>query len=214
MQREKRDSFVKQTLLGGLVIILPVAILAMGVRWLFNFVTNLIQPFTNLVVKTLGFPELIGDAIVLVAMILSCFAVGWLVTTKGGAWFHQRFDARLARLAPGYKLVKDIVGQFFGDASQSPFANGEVAVVQLFGCDNPTRVTAIVTSKHAGGGFTVFMPTGPNPTSGNIYHVAAEQVTLCPEIAIEDAMRTIIACGAGSGDLFSPYELGKSEPAA
>ncbi|KZY61422.1 hypothetical protein A3738_22580 [Oleiphilus sp. HI0066] len=64
-------------------------------------------------------------------------------------------------------------------------------------------MTALVTSKHDDGRYTIFMPTGPNPTSGNIYHVKQEQVTLYPEISVSDAMRTIIACGAGSGELIA-----------
>lgn len=203
MKKVSKEDFFKKSVLGGLVIVLPIAILAMGIRWLFRLITDLIQPFTNLVINTLGFPELVGDMLVLTAMVLACFIVGLLVTTTGGAWFHKRFDERLARVAPGYKLVKDIVGQFFGDEKQSPFANGEVALVRLFGEDNPTAVTTIVTSKHDDGTYTVFMPTGPNPTSGNIYHVKPSQVRLCPDIKIEDAMRTIIACGAGTGDLLS-----------
>ena len=55
-------------------------------------------------------------------------------------------------------MIKDIVGQFLGDANKSPFANGEVALVRLF--SNETEVTAIVTSKHDDGRYTVFMPTG------------------------------------------------------
>lgn len=203
MPQVDRRQFMKQTLIGGLVIILPLAILAMGLRWLFNLITDLIQPLTNLVVQTLGFPEIVGDVIVLAGMVVACFMVGWLVSTAIGGWFHARFDRSLARIAPGYQMIKEIVATFFGDASQSPFSNGEVALVKLFGRNNPTEVTAIVTSKHEGGGYTVFMPTGPNPTSGNIFHVQAWQVKLCPEIKIEDAMRTIIACGAGSGTLFS-----------
>ncbi len=203
------EEFIKKSALGGLVIVLPIALLVMGIRWLFQLVTDLIQPFTDLVITVLEFPEIIGDIIVLVSIVILCFSVGWLVTTTAGSWVHRHFDNRLARYAPGYKMIKEIVGQFFGDASKSPFANGEVALVKLFGIDNPTEVTVIVTSKHENGSYTVFMPTGPNPTSGNIYHVKPSQVTLCPEVKIEDAMRTIIACGAGSGDLFSNNNTNK-----
>jgi len=201
MKKIDKKEFAKKTLLGGLVILLPVALLVMGFRWLFKLVTDIIQPFTNLITKVIGMPEFFADILVLAGMAGLCFVTGWLVTTAGGSWFHSKFDAHLARFAPGYSMMKDIVGQFFGDASKSPFANGEVALVRLFG--NETEVTAIVTSKHENGRYTVFMPTGPNPTSGNIYHVTAEQVTLCPDIAVSDAMRTIIACGAGTGDLLS-----------
>ena len=203
MKHINKKEFAKKTILGGLVIVLPVALLVMGIRWLFRLVTDLIQPLTNIVTKIIGMPEIFADMLVLCGMVALCFAVGWLVTTAAGAWFHSIFEGRLARYAPGYTMMKDIVGQFFGDASKSPFANGEVALVRLFG-NSSTEVTAIVTSKHIDGRYTVFMPTGPNPTSGNIYHVAADQVTLCPHITVSVAMRTIIACGAGSGDILSP----------
>jgi len=205
MHKVTKEEFVKKSILGGLVIVLPVAILAMGIRWLFRLVTDLIQPFTNFVVNIIGFPEIVGDVFVLVAMAGSCFVVGYLVTTKGGAYLHNKFDDRLAKYAPGYRVIKDIIDQFFGgDESKSPFSNGEVALVKIFGEAASSQVTAIVTSKHSDGRYTVFVPTGPNPTSGNMYHVNASQVELHPEIKVEDMMRTIIACGAGSGDLFSP----------
>ena len=203
MHKIDKKEFAKKALLGGVVILLPVALLVMGFRWLFNLVTDLIQPLTNLVTKVIGLPEIIADVLVLAGMAGLCFCVGWLVTTAGGAWFHAKFDDRLARYAPGYQMMKDIVGQFFGDESKSPFANGEVALVKLFGDQSATEVTAIITSKHQDGRYTVFMPTGPNPTSGNIYHVSQDQVRLCPDISVSDAMRTIIACGAGTGELLS-----------
>ncbi|MCG8672752.1 MAG: DUF502 domain-containing protein [Pseudomonadales bacterium] len=214
MSKVNKEDFFKKTIVGGIIIVLPLALLAMGLRWLFHLVTDAIQPLTNLVVKVIGFPEIIGDLIVLTGMVGTCFVVGWVVTTAGGAWFHSHFDDRLSRYAPGYRLIKDIVNQFFGDASQSPFANGEVALVKLFGADNPTEVTAIITSRHPNGKVSIFMPTGPNPTSGNIYHVEPSQVTLRPDISIEDAFRSIIACGAGSGELFAeePKSSEKPEP--
>ena len=101
-------------------------------------------------------------------------------------------------------MVKEVVVQIFGKSGDSPFANGKVARVKIFGVDCPTEVTALVTDKHPDGTYTIFMPTGPNPTSGNIYHVHESQVILCPEIKLDSAMRTIIACGAGSSDLFNP----------
>jgi uncharacterized membrane protein len=101
-------------------------------------------------------------------------------------------------------MVKDIVNQFMGDKSNSPFRKGAVARVRIFGGTVETSVTAIVTSQHDDGTYTVFVPTGPNPTSGFIYHVPAEYVELRPEIKIESAMRTVIACGAGSDKLFKP----------
>ena len=163
----------------------------------------MIQPLTDFVISNYGFPELTADVVVVLLIFAVCFAVGTIVSTGLGKWLHGYFDKYLTRLAPGYKLIKELVGQFFGDSGSSAFSSGEVARVQLFGQHCPTTVTAIVTSKHADGTVTIFMPTGPNPTSGNIYHVPPELVKFCPEITVENMMKSIIACGAGSGALFS-----------
>jgi uncharacterized membrane protein len=48
---------------------------------------------------------------------------------------------------------------------------------------------------------TVFVPTGPNPTSGLIYHVPKDRVTKT-DAAVDLAMKTIISCGAGSAGVF------------
>ena len=120
-----------------------------------------------------------------------------------GHWAHAFFEKHLERFAPGYRMVKEIVNQFLGEKNSSAFTKAQVAKVKLFGPDIATSVTALVTSIHADGSYTIFVPTGPNPTSGMIYHLPAEQVEVLPGIKVDAAMRTIISCGAGSDELFS-----------
>jgi len=196
--------FIKTSLFGGLVVILPVAILGFFFKWLFKTVTDLIQPLTDYFSTIYPIPEFVADIIVILVILLTCFVVGIIVRTKVGNVLHKLFDDTLQQLAPGYRMVKEVVVQIFGKSEESPFSNGKVARVRLFGEDCPTEVTALVTDHHADGTYTIFMPTGPNPTSGNIYHVKESQVTLCPDIKLDSAMRTVIACGAGSGELFNP----------
>ena len=196
--------FIKASLFGGIVVILPILILIFFFRWLFRLVTDMIQPLTNIMLKQYGMAEIFADAMILTIIILICFSVGFMVQTRLGKLLHRIFDRYLLRMAPGYRMVKEVVVQIFGDNKNSPFSNAIVARVKLFGSNCPTEVTALVTDTHEDGSYTIFMPTGPNPTSGNIYHVNAEQVTICPDIRIDSAMRTIIACGAGSATIFKP----------
>ncbi len=198
----KLKFFIRKALLGGVVVLLPIAILAMVFRWAFYFVTDLIQPMTSYMSNHYHVPELVADIVVILLILFSCFIIGGMVSTSIGRWLHNRFDHYLVKLAPGYRLIKEIVGQFFGDKESSPFSKGEVVRVKLFGENCETTVTAIVTSRHQDGTVTIFMPTGPNPTSGNIYHVPKKLVTFYPEISVEKMMRSIIACGAGSDELF------------
>ncbi len=200
---QKLKGFVRQSLIGGVLVLLPLVILTFVLRWAFLFITDLIQPLTNFFLQNYALPELLADLMVVVILLFICFAVGTLVSTGVGKWLHGHFDKHLARLAPGYRLIKEIIGQFTGDPEYSPFARGEVVRVKLFGMDCPTTVTAIVTSRHSDGTVTIFMPTGPNPTSGNIYHLPGELVEEVPQASVEAMMRSIIACGAGSDKLFA-----------
>lgn len=201
---KRLQAFVRHAFIGGAMVLLPLAILGIFFMWLFDIVTGLIAPVTGLLTKWMTLPPLLVDVLAILLILLACFLVGTLTATGVGRLFHAKFELQLRRFAPGYKMIKDIINQLFGDKSNSPFRSGTVARVRVLGEQVPVTVTAIVTSFHENGDLTVFVPTGPNPTTGFIFHVPPHLVELRPDIKVESAFRTIIACGAGSGELFQP----------
>ena len=196
-------SFLKTSLLGGVVVILPVAILASVMLWIFNLVTRLIEPLTRLLIKDSQLNEYAAEVVVMILILTSCFFVGVLVRTRLGDFFYRLIEKRILKFMPGYSMVKETVMQVFGSRKDSPFSS--VAIVQVFG--NETRMTAFITDKHDDGSFTVFVPTGPNPTSGLIYHLEGRYVHPV-DMPVQDAMRSIISCGAGSAKLMRKMEAG------
>jgi uncharacterized membrane protein len=58
-------------------------------------------------------------------------------------------------------------------------------------------MTGFVTDIHENGLYTIFVPTGPNPTTGFIFHLEEAYVQKI-DTPVEEAMRSIISCGAGS----------------
>ncbi|MFO8073588.1 MAG: DUF502 domain-containing protein [Polyangia bacterium] len=190
-------SFFKTTVLGGLVVILPAAIIALVFGWIYRMVTGAIQPLTNPLTKGPGMPPMVADLIVIIVIIGVCFALGLAVRTSVGRFVHGKLEDKLARFAPGYRLVKETVLQFLGK-KKSPFS--QVALAQIY--ENQTLVTAFVTEEHENGMYSVFVPTGPNPTSGQIFHLEPRFVHLV-DVGIEDAMRSIISCGAGSAGILA-----------
>ncbi len=87
--------------------------------------------------------------------------------------------------------------QFFG-AKKTPFS--QVVLVDVF--DNGSLMTGFITDDEIKEDFfTVFVPTGPNPTNGFIFHVKKDKVKYL-DTRPEDAMRTIIGMGTGSRILF------------
>jgi len=200
-------SFLKTSLLGGVVVMLPVAILVSVLLWVFRLIMGWIEPLTRLLIKDSQLNEYAAAAIVVALIIAACFFVGVLVRTRLGGFLYRVMEHRVLRLAPGYSLIKDTVLQIFGNRRDSPFSS--VALVRLFG--NETAVTAFITDTHADGSYTVFVPTGPNPTSGLIYHLPGRYVQPV-KVPVQDAMRTIISCGAGSAGLLQQHLAAGQRP--
>jgi len=72
---DKLKSFVQTSLLGGIIVILPVALLIVIFGWIFRFVTNFIQPLTDILVAKSDFRETIAAFLVLVIIVAACFLV-------------------------------------------------------------------------------------------------------------------------------------------
>lgn len=196
---DRIKTFVKTSLLGGLTVILPMAISVLIFKWLFDLITTIIQPLTNLVVAKSHTREILADMFVIAIILIGCFILGVIVKTKLGKFIHRNLEQHILNVAPGYSMIRETVMQFLGK-SKAPFSS--VALVQAF--QNDTLMTAFVTESHPDGSYTVFVPTGPNPTSGNIYHLKGQYVHHL-DIPAEAAMRSIISCGAGSTKLIDAY---------
>ncbi len=200
----RTKNFFKTTVIGGVIVILPITILIFAFRWLFGVVGSAIEPLTNLVKRNLFLPgdleQLIATAIVISVIVLGCFLVGLFVRTRLGLMIYNSLEGSLLSKAPGYKMVKETVNQLLGK-KKSPFSS--VALAQVFG--NDTMLTAFITDRHDNGMVTVFVPTGPNPTSGFIYHVKKEFVHPV-NVSVEDTMRSVISCGVGSEKLIRELE--------
>jgi uncharacterized membrane protein len=75
-------------------------------------------------------------------------------------------------------------------------------LVDLFG--NGNLVTAFITDEHDNGMFTVFVPSGPAPTAGFVYHIKPENLTKI-DYPLDHAMRTIVSLGVGSKNILEKY---------
>ncbi len=192
-------SFLGESILGGVAVVLPLAIIAFFFSWLLKATAGMIEPMA-LFFDSLGFPLVVSDFIVVCLLLTACAGVGRLVKTGLGSWVYNKIETGILLELPGYRALKEVVEMLFGKES-SPF-KGEVARVWLYGRAIPTWTIALITSRHADGTYTAFVPTAPSPASGVVYHVHADQVEIHPEISIDQAFKIIVSCGAGSSKTF------------
>lgn len=193
--------FIRTTLLGGFLIVLPIVILLMVLNWMFQSVTNYIRPITNLLIQTARVNEFVASFFAMFFIILVFFLVGLIIKTELGKVSFAAFENKFLGKIFGYRIIKETVLQIFGEEKNVFKA---VALVKLFG--NETLMTAFVTDEHSDGSYTVFIPSGPAPTAGFVYHVKAEQITIV-DIPVDQALRTILSLGAGSKKIIEKYNV-------
>ncbi len=210
MEMTNFRTFVQTSLLGGIVVILPVAVLFFVFKWIFDLIIDVIGPLVRMagpILKIETQAQTVLAHVVVAAIIVAlCFVVGAVVRTRLGGLLYRGLENRVLRIAPGYSLVKETVAQVLG--SRRP-AFGRVALVQLFG--DGTLATGFVTDTHPDGTHTVFIPTGPNPTSGFIFHLKAEFVHPVA-VPVEKVMRSIISCGVGSAAILDARRTFSAPP--
>lgn len=191
------NNFAQTTLIGGLAAILPLGLLVIFFRWIIVLIERYLEPLVKLFNTDTQISTIIAYIIAVASIIALFFFIGLAIQTRFGNLIRNYIEKHYLMKIPGYRTARDIVQQFFG-GNRSFFS--EVVLVDIF--NSGTLMTGFVTDDKIEGDFvTVFVPTGPNPTSGNIYHLPKDKVTKS-NIPVDAAIKSIISCGSGSSEVF------------
>ena len=185
----KEHHYIRTTLIGGMLVVLPVAVFANLVLWFGDWAMAKTEPIARLIAAQLDLPLWVGHALTIAVILAACFVIGAIVSTRFGNRAFNCLERNTVQRVPGYKPVKEIVGYLGRD--QNPFARPVLVRV-----GENVHLTGFLADEGPEGP-TIFVPTGPNPTTGLILHVTPEQV-LPLNIPGSEVLQTVIACGAGS----------------
>lgn len=193
--------FLWTTLIGGVVALAPLTLIILLFRWVITVIGRNLTPVVDKILQGSEpdpFFKFALYVITFTAILLFFFIIGIIVRTRMVRFLNRVEDRYLLKI-PGYKLVRETVQQFFGK-NRSFFR--EVVLVDIF--NSGALMTGFITDDQ-GEVITVFVPTGPNPTSGNIYHLQKERV-IKTGASVDNGMKTIISCGAGSSEVFASVQ--------
>ena len=191
-------NFLRTTLIGGVVALAPLTLIILLFRWVINLIGRTLTPLVDTILQDPDPNPYFKFALYVIsftAIVLFFFIIGLVIRTRYFRFLNRAEDRYLLKI-PGYKLAKETVQQFFGK-NRSFFK--EVVLVDIF--NSGVLMTGFITDDH-GDILSVFVPTGPNPTSGNIYHLQKERVVKTTA-SVDLGMKTIISCGAGSAEVFA-----------
>lgn len=183
-------SRLRTYLITGLLVILPVAVTYLVLRWLFTTLDTMLQPLFRAVfgrpIPTLGFVA--GIALILLTGVVASNVLG------------RRLIARLEQVILRIPLARTVYGSI-KPLSERMLEDQRGAFQRVVIVEWPRPglfalgfVTGGESSPGSPGMLHVFVPGTPNPTSGFVV-LAPEPQTRPAGITVEEALRFIIAGG-------------------
>ena len=174
----------------GFLVVVPLALTFLVFRFVVIYLDDIIRPrLTN---TPLDFP-----GVGLVVILISLYLIGAAVSARLG---RKAFDVQHAVLArvPVIKSVYGVARQAT-DALSTPMERRINRVVFIEWPRPGYRALGFVTgympaTEERPTWVVVYVPTVPNPTSGNLAFVAEDQV-IDTEISVEEAMKTVFSGG-------------------
>jgi uncharacterized membrane protein len=180
--------FLKSTILGGLIVLVPVVVLGAIVVWAVDLALKTITPvFEWLPDKSIGGVSLAASAAV-VGLVVACFFAGLAVNMAIIRRVGDRAE-RLAMLVPGYALMKSVGVNLVGMESKYPV---RTALVQF----QTSWQLGFLMDLLADGRHVVFIPGVPRALVGTLHIVAAERVQVLP-MSVSAALDVLSRLGVG-----------------
>lgn len=200
-EQHKKSSrgLLLDTLIQGFLILLPLSIVLILISFIFNFIFGIVSPISSILDPGTEEPHWLINFLSLGILVLFIFIIGALIRNRVGKLYFAKFEKKYLTKVPLYSLIHQTVYQFVG-LKKLPFS--EVVLIDPF--DSGTQMTGFITDRINDELFTIFVPTAPNPTNGNIYHVPKSKITFL-SASTQDAMRTIMGMGTGTCDLLSNH---------
>jgi len=198
---KKSVEFAKATTIGGLVAMVPLAVLAVLIAAVVPIVLDVAEvlgellpfdPVTNMMIA------LIGGILVLVAI---CFFAGLALLTGPGDALRQRIDRILERVIPLYGAARRLAERVTGTEGE----NFWPATVDLHG--SGALALGVLVERVPGDRCAVFVPMAPAAAFGNVYVVPMDQVERI-DAPMSEAFGAITEWGVGASKLFSEPDGG------
>ena len=187
--------FLKTTVVGGLVVLVPVAICA----YLIGAVVKTVLTVSAQIGKLLHIQSFGGivalELVAVLAIVAVCFVLGLLVQTTGGRTIGNWFEKRLFNLVPGYQMIKKISRQFSGGGEET--LGTPVAV--KFG---DSRQIGFLVEQYTTGEVAVFIPLAPALSLGSVYIIPAEHTERL-NATLSQVADCITKVGFGLGQMLS-----------
>lgn len=194
--------FLRSTILGGLVVLVPLIVLASIVVWAINTAYRSIKPLLEYFPdRTIGGVSLTLLGVIAAGLLL-CFLAGLCAETALVASLTKRAE-RLALSVPGYALMKNVGADYVGLKNNKPAKT----VLVRFGA---SWQLGFLMDTLPDGRHVVFVPGVPRALVGSLHFLSPDRVEMAG-ISIPSALDILGRLGADVSESWPKSQVGESE---
>jgi len=181
--------FLLSTLVGGLLIVVPVYLAVLLLLKGMKSAASLVRPIAALLPDSIP----AEDFFALMLVLAVCFFVGVAVRTRTGRAVRERVEVSLFGRLPGYGLIRSLTQRLAGESTENAWTPALIEIEDAL-------VPGFVIEVLADGRYTVFVPSVPTPLAGAVYVLGPERVHIV-DVPFTQAIRSVSRWGAGMGEL-------------
>ena len=188
-------NFVKTTVIGGLVVIVPLAIIVYVAGDASQTLIEVTKPLTT------GFPfhplvnALLAALIAVLIIVAICFVAGFLLSTFWGRTAKNWIEKTVLERIPMYSTLRGLTQRFAGIED----AGYPVVEADLFGSEG--CVLGVLVDELPDGRQVVYVPSSPMVTIGQLHILAASRVTET-DLSMAETIGCLSQMGLESRKLF------------
>jgi uncharacterized membrane protein len=192
-------SFIKVTITGGVLFLIPMVIIVVLVGKAFR----MLQPMFERLIVLLDVETFMGVSlltiVVAIFLCLLCFTAGLLIRLDKVKRLGKAVEEVILKFLPGFEYLKSMAGDQVGDSLRSKW---KAVLLE----DGDGWVVAFIVDQSEKGLTTVFIPECPRGDSGNSKIIQTSSLRYL-EVTTMEAVNLLRHYGAGAGAILNQKEL-------
>jgi uncharacterized membrane protein len=196
------NSFLKATVVGGLMFLVPVVLVAVVLRHALQFAGKIATPLAAVLPVSHVGGVAVATLIAIAILLVIAFLAGLLSRTGPGRRVTHWFEESILGGLPQYRMVKSLA-----EGLAQLESGGDMHPVLMQGDEG--WMLGYQMEELPNGWRVVFLPASPTPMSGNVMYVEASRVRPL-DLSMRDAMQLVKRLGIGSAEKLRSANLAVS----
>ena len=193
MKTGKRFSFIKTTIVGGLIFLVPVIVLSIILGKAFEITKTIVGPLVTMIGVKIFAGVGLATLLAILVIVLFCFLTGLMAKTDMAKKVIDWLESSILSNIPGYTFMKKMGESFAG----SNIEQGYEAILARI--EDAWQI-AFLIERIDGGHVAVFIPGAPSPWSGSVFVMTEDRIRPL-DVPLKAVIQCIERLGAGSNSL-------------